>query len=99
MSDLAAKLEALRTRFRQRLADELRAAERLATGEATAENRQELRERAHKLAGISATMGCPRLSQIARNIDRELGSDAVEAAEFHRLAGELTQGIRGELES
>lgn len=66
-------MESLRERFRERAADDLAAMKAAwASGE-----RQALRERAHRLAGVAATFGYPRVGEAAKLLDDLLKPDGI----------------------
>jgi len=62
---LRVRMESLRRRFRARAADDLGA---MKAGWASGE-RDDLRERAHRLAGVAATFGYPAIGEAAKLLD------------------------------
>lgn len=81
---LRSRLESLRGRFRVRAEDDLGAmTDALVSGE-----RDVLRERAHRLAGVAATFGYPAVGKAAKKLD-DLVSEGALAEETDAAAARL----------
>jgi len=87
----AALYERVLRDFHARYADE---AERIRAAQAAGQ-RAEAERRAHSLKGLGATIGASRLSELARELEQCLKSDADCQASLDRLADELARVITG----
>ena len=82
MADFANRLNQLRERFLERLACDLRQIEEIAAGEPSVEQLECLQHVAHRLAGISGSIGYPDVSRAALALDREWNPSGAVVAEL-----------------
>ncbi|MXP42076.1 hypothetical protein GRI75_10535 [Altererythrobacter soli] len=97
MTDYDQKMSELRARFRERLAGELEDLCRFSAATASPHDLASLRDKVHRLAGLSGTMGYPEISAIAKRLDEALGGTP-EADQIDQLTATLSDAIRSVVE-
>ena len=81
-AEYPSRLHHLRERFIKRLADDLQQIEKIAEGNLSDELLMGLTQLAHKLAGISGSLGFADLSKAALALDREWDPNQSDFAEL-----------------
>ncbi|MGX7895977.1 Hpt domain-containing protein [Tsuneonella sp. HG222] len=91
MSEIEPRLERLRQRYLERLAREMAELEAIARGRPTLAELQELQRIAHKLAGISGSLGFESVSTAAQKLDRDWSTSAADLTVLCASVSELRQ--------
>lgn len=99
MTDYADRLDEIRERFLYRLACDLRQIEEIVAGNPSAEQLACLQHVAHKLAGISGSIGFSDISGAALALDREWYPGDDNLAELHDNVQNLLEAARKHLPS
>lgn len=89
MPEFEERMEQLRRRYRERLAAETRQMEELASGSPSGVELEQIRQMAHKLAGISGSMGYPTVSHAALALDRDWTTSRLDIETLHKALKEL----------
>jgi HPt (histidine-containing phosphotransfer) domain-containing protein len=89
MNDFEDRLASLRTRFRARLAADVAWMEQTVAHQPTASQLKELGSRAHKLAGISGSLGFPEIALAAKPLDREWTLTSEQVDEVRSLVAAM----------
>ena len=94
MDEIQDRMASLRVRFQARLADDVARMEEIVAGTPSATDLIELQSIAHKLAGISGSLGLPEITEASRPIDRDWLFTAADVKTIRALVVGLRDAVR-----